>query len=177
MEFFELSEDGGYSTININPKLFPLSVAYSAAYTLLEKAYITFDGDPEEEIKVKISFREESENTKKNLEKISKEFHNNLINENANRLDSNKKEYLRALLLKKSFTEINLEALEESVGKDKEIQEANESGQEEEPVFTEEDFDDELEEDFEFEDPDGIAVPWDEKYSDEKESDSEDKKE
>ena len=163
MDFFKIKDN--HSVIELNPDLFSLDVAYSAAYTLLEKAFITFDGDPESEILVKLSFKDESENTKSNLEDLSKEFHNNLINENANRLGSNKKEYLRALLLKKSFKEINLESLDESIN----LTDDNAcvpSENDQDNLFTDEDFDDDLDEDFEFDDPEGIAVPWDEKFSD-----------
>ncbi|MFP4656296.1 MAG: hypothetical protein ACLFNK_01835 [Candidatus Woesearchaeota archaeon] len=173
MDFYKL--DDGFSVVKLNPQLFSLDVAYSAAYTLLEKAYATFDGDPETEILVKLSFKDEKKNTEENLRELAKEFHNNLVNENANRLGSNKKEYIRALMLKKSFTEIDLEALDESAANDATNQEANQSGDATNPdeeVFTDEDFDDDLDDDFEFEDPEGIAVPWDEKFSDD-ETDSE----
>ncbi len=163
MDFYKIED--GFSTITLNPKLFSLDVAYSAAYTLLDKAFVTFDGDPETEILVKLSFKDETKNTADNLKEISKEFHNNLVNENANRLGSNRKEYLRALLLKKSFTEINLEALDESL-QDSTVSDGEKEESKDE-IFTDDDFDDDLDDDFEFDDPEGIAVPWDEKFSEE----------
>ena len=174
MKFFEIGD--GYSTIKLNPDLFSLDVAYSAAYTLLDKAFITFDGDPDSEILVKLSFKDDSENTVDKLEELSKDYHNNLITENGNRLGSNKKEYLRVLLLKKSFKEINLESLDESVNLPKSADNDDNSSEAggQDDLFTDEDFDDDLDEDFEFDDPEGIAVPWDEKFSDD-DADSDDK--
>ena len=43
-----------FAIISINPKLYPLSVIYSAAYWLLDKAHVIIDGDPETEILVEI---------------------------------------------------------------------------------------------------------------------------
>jgi His-Xaa-Ser system protein HxsD len=171
MEFFTLKDDS--VTLKINPKMYNLETVYSAAYQILENNYVFFDGDPEKEILVNISFKENSKNTEKNLENAGKEFMNHLLNYNFERINSNNKEMLRALLLKQSFTSIKLEnydeekcptcGSEESNETDTESEE-NQLTEEEESVFDEDDDLDIDEEDFEFDDPDGIAIPWEEKY-------------
>ena len=64
------------ATLSINPKIFPLEVIYSAAYVLMDKAYIILDGDPEKKIEIFIKIK----GPKGNVEKIVMEFNNELIN-------------------------------------------------------------------------------------------------
>ena len=61
--------------LSINPKIYPLDVVYSAAYTLLDQAYIVLDGDPEDEIIAEIRPKRNME-----LKKLGNDFNNELIN-------------------------------------------------------------------------------------------------
>jgi His-Xaa-Ser system protein HxsD len=61
--------------INVNPKLYPLEAVYSASYVFLDKAYIQLDGDPEKEILVKLTLKQDGD-----INQIKGEFLNELIN-------------------------------------------------------------------------------------------------
>jgi len=59
--------------IKLNTNLYPLDVIYSAAYSLVEKGYFYFEGDPKSEIIVNIKLK------KKNID-IEGEFKDQLLN-------------------------------------------------------------------------------------------------
>lgn len=61
--------------IEIHHGYFDLDVIYSAAYTLLDKAYFSFTGDPEDVIEVNIKVKEGND-----VEKIVRGFQNELVN-------------------------------------------------------------------------------------------------
>ncbi len=78
MEFgsnFEIYEEDNFAKISINPDIFSLEVIYSATYTFLDKAYFIFDGDPEEEVYVKVKPKEEL-----NLEELVYKIQNEMVN-------------------------------------------------------------------------------------------------
>ncbi|MFP4111862.1 MAG: hypothetical protein ACLFPQ_05715 [Candidatus Woesearchaeota archaeon] len=178
MEFFKIKDD--FAVIELNPRLYDLEAIYSAAYQTMEDSYIYFEGDPEIEITVNISYKDKSKNDKEALSLLAKNFMNQLVNYTYYKINSKKKEILRALLLKKSFDNINLYDTEADSSKN--IQKETDISEEDEDVFDTDDFEDdeeidatinkddeELDDDFEFDDPEGIAIPWEEKYGDKKE--------
>ena len=61
--------------VSVNPKIYTLDVVYSAAYVLIDRAYIVINGDPEEEIIVEIRAKDKTKN-----EEIGRDFNNELIN-------------------------------------------------------------------------------------------------
>jgi His-Xaa-Ser system protein HxsD len=207
MEFFQVENE--FIKISLNPKLYNLETIYSAAYQIMEDAFVILDGDPDTEITVNLSYKEDTKNNGHELSALAKKFMNQLVNYTFYKINSQKKELLRALLLKKSFENIDLEKFDESLETSSEAKENAEeenceeckeekaSGKksgtvlsdEEESVFEngaetedEEDEEDEAsadkdkrkyddgsdnemkEEDLEFDDPEGIAIPWEEKY-------------
>ena len=175
MEFYEIKD--GVSIIFLNPSLYPIDVIYGAAYSLIEDAFFLFDGDPDIEVSVNISLKKDLEPSlaSKELERISKEFYNNLLIENCNRINSSTKELARGLLLRKSFSEINLETVDNS-NTDANKSESNETGAKScESAVVEKNnnliktdnnsnLSEDLDDDFEFDDPEDIATPWEEKY-------------
>jgi His-Xaa-Ser system protein HxsD len=114
MEFFKINKD--FVQVTLNPNLYDLEAVYSAGYQTIEYAYIFFEGDPEKEIVVNLSLKDESLVNEKNLELVAKRFMNSLINYTFNKINSKKKEFLRALLLRKSFESIDLADYDESDG-------------------------------------------------------------
>lgn len=79
MEFasnVEIYEDKNFATLEINPEIFSLEVIYSAAYTFLDKAYFMFEGDPEEEIILKLKPKKDSAD----LEEMVYNVQNELVN-------------------------------------------------------------------------------------------------
>lgn len=128
----------GIHYVSINPMIYPLEVIYTASYVFLDRAYIVIDGDPEKEIIVKIRPKDKDGN-----EKIGLEFNNELINylEYKTNLEQNKE--IRQIILQRALMTNGSIA----------------PGEPEEP--TKESF---MEQSFEDDDPEGIAIPWEEKY-------------
>lgn len=72
----EIQKEKNSVIVSVNPKIFPLNVIFSAAYAFMDKAYIIIDGDPNEEILVQLKSKEENPR----LDKLGREFNNELIN-------------------------------------------------------------------------------------------------
>lgn len=124
----EINKKEGYVLISINPKIYPLDVVYSAAYVLLDKAYVVIDGDPEEEIIVEIRAKEK----KGDIEEIGHELNNELINYAVYKTQSEKNQPIRQAIIQRALLTNNFEATTDTT-------------------------------DY-IDDPEGIAVPWEEKY-------------
>jgi His-Xaa-Ser system protein HxsD len=121
-------------SISINPKIFPLDVIYSAAYVFLDKAYVIIDGDPEEEIVIELKPKDASIE----LETLGREFNNELLNYSAYKVQSEKNASIRQLIIQRAlFTN------------DSEL----------EKIFNAESSDESY-----LDDPEGIAIPWEEKF-------------
>jgi His-Xaa-Ser system protein HxsD len=75
MENFSIDKKSKTVTINVNPKIFPLEVIYSAAYVLLNKAHAIIDGDPEKKISIKLKAKKSG-----NLADLAQEFNDELVN-------------------------------------------------------------------------------------------------
>ncbi|MBN1543865.1 His-Xaa-Ser system protein HxsD [Candidatus Woesearchaeota archaeon] len=89
--------DGDSAVLKINPKIYPLDVIYSAAYIMIDKAYIILDGDPEKEISVNIQRKEDGQE----LKKIVQEFNEELLNYAVYKSQSEKNKELREAILKR----------------------------------------------------------------------------
>ena len=70
----EINED--FSIFTVNPKIYSLKIVYSAAYILIDKAFIVLDGDPEKEIIVEIRRKKENQS----LRELTGEFNEELLN-------------------------------------------------------------------------------------------------
>lgn len=112
-------------TISVNPKIYPLDVIYSAAYVLMDKAYIILDGDPGKKVIAEIRPK-----GKYDLIKLGREFNDELINYAVYKAQSEKNKGLREAFIQRALLTNLLEVKEENYK----------------------------------EDPEGIAVPWEEKY-------------
>ena len=60
--------------VDVDTKLYPLDVIYSAAYVFLDRAYILLDGNPEGRVIVELRPKEEMD-----LDKLGNEFNNELL--------------------------------------------------------------------------------------------------
>lgn len=130
--------------ISISPKIYSLDVVYSAAYVFLDKAYILLSGEPKKEIMVELRPKEK----RNEIEKLGREFSNELINYAFYKKQSEKNAPIRQAILQRALLTSELQPREEEVGKIEEIGEKE---------FERSDAD-------YLEDPEGIAVPWEEKY-------------
>lgn len=148
-ENLKINEDENCVLISISPKLYSLDVIYSAAYVFLEKTYLLLDGEPEKEIIIKLTAKTKVD--KNQLEKLGQEFLNELINYGFYKQQSEKNNLIRQIILQK--------ALLGSSGDD----ETELEGDLNEIDLGDEDY---------LDDPQGIAIPWEEKYGDKKNGNS-----
>lgn len=133
--------------LNINAKIYALETVYSAAYVFLDRAYVLLDGNPEETIIVKLQPKKEDED----LKKLGGDFLNELINygDYKNRAEQTKS--IREMILQRALIANDPSLITD---RDDEFEE----------ILSE------LEEDDDFtDDPDGIAIPWEDKYGKENE--------
>lgn len=126
--------------VRVNPSLYPLEVVYSASYVFLDCAYILLDGNPDEEILVTLKPKGE-----KNPEELANEFFNELINYADYNRRANQTKKLREMILQRAL-----------ITNDPSVISYDEDS---------EDILDESEEDEDYlNDPEGIAIPWEEQY-------------
>jgi len=70
----ETRDENNFVLIEVNPEIYSLDVVYSAAYVLLDRAYIRLDGNPKEKIIVELMPKENCP-----LEQLKNEFNNELL--------------------------------------------------------------------------------------------------
>ena len=92
--------------VSINPEIYSLDVVYSAAYILMDRAYVILDGDPKEEIMVELKAKDGNEN----LEVLARDFGNELLNYAVYKSQSEKNKRLREIILQRVLlTNIKIE--------------------------------------------------------------------
>jgi His-Xaa-Ser system protein HxsD len=147
----KLEKKDGFVILKINPVIYPLDVIYSAAYVFLDKAYIILGGEPNKEIIVSIKSKDGKDN------KIALEFYNELVVylEYKQNFENNKE-------IRKTLLQVALLGSESTSNLEKEAPQPNSN----EGKENYNDLLKELEEDTDdfLDDPDGIAIPWEEKY-------------
>jgi len=132
-------------TIKVNAKIYPIEAVYSAAYVFLDRAYIVLDGDPNSEILVNMKLKQEG-----SLDEIGNEFNNELLTYADYLARSKATIKIRETLLQRALLvgEQPAEGMQEIKSDD----------------FDDlDDLDESLDDDY-LDDPEGIAVPWEEKY-------------
>ena len=75
-DFIKVDDKNGVVVVKINAKIFPLDLIYSAAYSMLGRAYVILDGDPEKVVYAVIKPRE----FEGSLEELGLVFYNELLN-------------------------------------------------------------------------------------------------
>ena len=103
---FEINKKDGYVLVSVNPRIYSLEVVYSAAYTLLERAYVIIGGEPKEEILVEI--RPKKNDT--DLETIGREFNNELINYAVYMMQSERSKAEKEMLMSRAL-QTNMQSL------------------------------------------------------------------
>lgn len=71
----EIDEKENMVLVSISPRIYPLTVIYSAAYAFIDNCYVLIDGDPREEVLVELRPK-----TKTDLKILGREFNNELVN-------------------------------------------------------------------------------------------------
>ena len=144
--------EDGKVILKINPKLYPLDLIYSASYIFLDRAYVLLAGDPEKEILVRLKPK-----TKEELDNLGDEFMNELINYANYHQRSEQTMNIREMLLHRALMTNDPDVVNEQ-GNSNDIDHH-------EMEKKEADFLAALDEEEDYiDDPDGIAVPWDEKH-------------
>jgi His-Xaa-Ser system protein HxsD len=138
--------------LKVNPKAYDIEVVYSAAYVFLDKAYIILDGDKEKEIIVKIKSKKSED-----LEILANEFFNELINYSDYKKRAENTKEIREMILQRSLI-TNDPSILNNMDEDEFDEETKKLLEELEN-----------EDDEEFDDLEGIAIPWEEKYGKESE--------
>jgi len=143
----------------INPKIYNMSVVLTTCYVMIDKAYIHIDGDPEKEIIVELRPKKEYD-----LEKMAREFEDELVKNAFYNKQHKETLSIKTLMLKRilAMPDKIAEVYVENKMKDKIDQELELINEE----MSEEDLDDDF-----FDDPEGIAIPWEEKYGKKSEED------
>ena len=94
----EINTEENFALVSVNPKIYPLGVVFSAAYVMLEKAFVAIDGDPKEQIVVSL----EPKNGK-DIDGLAREFNEQLVNFAVNLEQSNATKALREEFVKQAF--------------------------------------------------------------------------
>ncbi len=110
----EIYED--HLLISVNPKIYPLDIVYSAAYTLLDKAYIVIDGDPDEEIIAEIRPKNNED-----LKTLGNEFNNELINYAVYKKQSEKNAVIRQAIVQRALLTAGYDESKEDIDDPDEI--------------------------------------------------------
>jgi len=71
----KIKKKGNLCLVSINPKLYSLDVIYSVAYVLIDRAYVSLDGDVKKKVMVELKPKK-----KYDLEKLGNEFKKELLN-------------------------------------------------------------------------------------------------
>ncbi|MDK2849392.1 MAG: hypothetical protein PWP03_760 [Candidatus Woesearchaeota archaeon] len=157
-----------FALVKVNSKIFPLSIVVSAAYDLMDKGYFVIDGDPEKEMIVEV--RLQDSNSQTSLLELAKEFNNQLINYAFYEIQSARTKGVREVITRAAlFGQPEDVEMAESFDTDNrsscEVCDTTENGDNCESSTINDGIDvDEIVDSFDFDDPEGIAIPWDEKY-------------
>jgi len=93
MENIEIHDD--HAVLRVNPRIYPLELVYSAAYIMIDKAFILLDGDPEKSVVVEIRKRKKDQD----LNDLIREFNEELLNYAVYKVQSEKNKRLREIIL------------------------------------------------------------------------------
>jgi His-Xaa-Ser system protein HxsD len=91
----QINED--HAIFKINPKIYPLELVYSAAYIMIDKAFIVLDGDPDTEIIAEIR----KKNDERSLNELVQLFNEELLNYAVYKTHSEKNKALREIILQR----------------------------------------------------------------------------
>jgi len=148
--------------ISVNTKTYPLEAIFGASYVFINKAYIFLDGDPEKKIDIKLKLKPESLNYFQNIKELKGEFLNELLNfswrHRISKENKQLREYIVGAALLGATGEANIYRQTDSSIEENAIKAINDKAKTITDAISENEIDDS------FDDPLGIAVPWEEKF-------------
>lgn len=143
----------------LNPKIYPLEAIYAASYAFIDKLYIFLDGDPNSKIKIKLTPKTANSSLNQNSNSLKEEFLNELVNHTLryqiSKENKNLREFILGTALLGSLGKLN-PSKDFFTDKDS-INEELDKVQDRDETFSNES-------ETAFDDPLGIAVPWEEKF-------------
>ncbi len=95
----EVHKDEGYVVVSVNPKIYSLPVVYAAAYVMIDRAYVILDGEPNEEILVKLRPKQSGYD----LEKLGREMNEELLNYSVYMVQSVQNKEIRDAIMKRAM--------------------------------------------------------------------------
>jgi His-Xaa-Ser system protein HxsD len=105
LDNLEINKEEYYVMVSVNPKFYPVDVVMSAAYIFSERCYVLVDGDPVDEIIVKLIPKEKGAD----VEKLGREFNNELVDYANHIISSIKNAKLREAILNRVLLTNSLE--------------------------------------------------------------------
>ncbi|MBT7903471.1 hypothetical protein HN587_06430 [Candidatus Woesearchaeota archaeon] len=93
------------ATFSLNPKIYPIDIVYSAAYIMIDKAFIILDGDPTQEILIEI--RKKKPNQDLNL--LVQDFNEELLNYSVYKIQNERNKQIRETILQRVLLTNNAE--------------------------------------------------------------------
>ncbi len=100
MSNIELSSDRAHAIVSVNPQVYDKEIIYSAAYAMIDRAYIVIDGDPEKKVLVEIRPKD----NQKDAEHLALEFNEELINYAVYKSQARQNKDLRKAIINLAFT-------------------------------------------------------------------------
>lgn len=141
--------------IKINPRIYPLRVVYSCAYVFLDKAYIMLDGDPKRQLLVSIKAKNGTDPGK-----LAGEFINELLNASLRYEISRENKKIREFIVGSALVSVSETKAVKNEAADKNKHVAMNWGH----VKNIRNYGRSSAKDKKIADPQGIAIPWEEKY-------------
>ncbi len=93
----ELHEKENFALVALNPKLYSQATVFSAAYVLLDQAFVVVDGTPDQ---IVVSLRPKKG---RNLKQLVEQFNSQLISHSVSAAESKRTENIRAELVKRAL--------------------------------------------------------------------------
>ncbi len=95
----KINKAENYIFFSVNPSIFSLEVVYSAAYIMIDKAYIFLDGNPKRSIDIEIRAKKENQD----LKRLALEFNNELINYANYKQQNKENKEIREMILQRAL--------------------------------------------------------------------------
>ena len=163
----DVDESEGVVVVTVNPRIYWMDSVYAAAYAITDRAYVYVTGDPEREVFVILRPKFEKAN-KENLESLGLEFDNYLISFQAYYTQAQYVSALREQMIQQSkMSSPPIKDVEDPNKPSEEVMDESMrkigEGKTYDPKIAKQFIinDPEL-------DPEGIAIPWEEKYGQQK---------
>lgn len=95
----EINKSKNYVIISVNPRIYSMSMIFSAAYVFIDKAYVIVDGDPNEKILVQLKAKD----GEADLKKLGREFNTELVNYAFYHVEYLKNNPVREAIIQRAF--------------------------------------------------------------------------